>query len=280
MPRLPALLLLLAATSLPPPAEAWAPRGHRLVGELAQRQLAPDTLRTVAELLEGEPEPTLGGVAYWADGLRHADPDRFAATSRWHYVKTQPGTCTIDRARDCPDGACVVGAIEAQSRILADAKRPREERREALKFLVHFVGDVHQPMHAGHREDQGGNRVAIVLRTEIPPEAYARDKYRDGVMQTNVHALWDYYVLGSFDGTDAQYADRLAAPGWPARGASLTPAAAWAGESCRLSDRDGLYPPDPNLDAAYLDAFRPLAEQRVRQAAFRLAWLLDSLLAR
>ena len=274
-----ALVLLLAAVSLSPPLEAWSPRGHRLVGELAERQLQPETRRAVAELLEGEPEPTLGGVAYWADALRNADPERFAATSRWHYVKLQPGTCTLDRAKDCPDGACVVGAIEAQSRILADASRPRDERREALKFLVHFVGDAHQPMHAGHREDQGGNRVAIVLRTDIPPEAYARDRYRDGVMQTNVHSLWDYYVLGSFDGTDAQYADRLHAQGWPARPASLTPAAAWAGESCRTSDRTGLYPADANLDHAYLDAFRPLAEQRVRQGAFRLAHLLDELLA-
>ncbi|HET9482409.1 MAG TPA: S1/P1 nuclease [Xanthomonadales bacterium] len=280
MKRLSVLLPLVAVALLAPPVEAWSPRGHRLVGELAQRQLHPGTARAVDELLEGEPEPTLGGVAYWADALRAAEPERFAATSRWHYVKTQPGSCTIDRAKDCPDDACVVGAIEAQSRILADASRPREERRDALKFLVHFVGDVHQPMHAGHRDDQGGNKVALVLRTDIPPEAYARDKYRDGVMQTNVHAVWDYYVLGSFAGTDAQYADRLHAPGWPARLAVLTPAAAWAGESCRLSDRPGLYPADTNVDAAYLDAFRPLAEQRVRQAAFRLAWLLDTLLAR
>ena len=279
MKRMSALLLFLATALLPLSADAWSPRGHRLVGELAQRQLHPDTLRAVDALLEGEPEPTLGGVAYWADALRGADPDRFAATSRWHYVKTQPGSCTVDLAQ-CPDGACVVGAIEAQSRILADASRPREERREALKFLVHFVGDVHQPMHAGARDDRGGNTVAIVLRTDIPPEAYARASYRDGVMQTNVHSVWDYYVLGSFAGTDAQYADRLHAPGWPARGASLTPAAAWAAESCRVAERPGFYPADPNLDAAYLDAFRPLAEQRVRQAAFRLAWLLDSLLAR
>jgi nuclease S1 len=274
------LIVLLGLLALPPPASAWSKRGHRLVGELAERQLQPATRSAVAELLEGEPEPSLGGVAYWADALRNDDPDRFAATSRWHYVKTQPGTCMIDRARDCPDGACVVGAIEAQSRILADTSRPRQERREALKFLVHFVGDVHQPMHAGYREDLGGNKIAIVLRTDIPPEAYARANYRDGLMQTNLHSLWDFYVLGSWPGTDEQYADRLDAPGWPARGPTLTPAAAWAAESCHVSDRPGLYPTETNLDAAYLDEFRPLQEQRVRQAAYRLAWLLDNLLAR
>jgi hypothetical protein len=280
MNRTIVMLFLVCALGSAPSAHAWSPRGHRLVGELAERQLHPDTRRAVAELLAGEPEPTLGGVAYWADALRGDDPDRFAATSRWHYVKTQPGSCTIDRARDCVDGACVVGAIEAQSRILADETRPQAERREALKFLVHFVGDAHQPMHAGHRDDRGGNTVAIVLRTDIPPEAYAREHYRDGVMQTNLHSLWDYYVLGSAPGTDAQYAERLAALGWPARPESLTPASAWAAESCRLGDRAGFYPADTNLDAAYLESFRPLAEQRVRQAAFRLAALLDGLLSR
>lgn len=273
-----ATALLVTALGYTAPSMGWAERGHRLVGELAERQLQPATRRAIAELLEGEPEPTLGGVANWADVLRGTDPDRFAATSRWHYVKTTAGTCVVDRARDCPGGECVVDAIAAQARILSDPTRPREERRDALKFLVHFVGDLHQPLHAGHRDDRGGNEAVIVLRTAIPPQAYAREQYRDGVMQTNLHALWDYYVLASANESAAAHADRLAAPGWPARPATLTGASAWAAESCRLTDRAGFYPAAANLADADLTAFRPLAEQRIRQAAFRLAALLDDLL--
>ena len=275
-----ATALLVAAMGHGSPSMAWAERGHRLVGELAERQLNPVTRRAIADLLEGEPEPTLGGIAYWADALRGSDPDRFAATSRWHYVKMTTGTCALDRTLDCPDGACVVGAIEAQAKILSDPARPREERRDALKFLVHFVGDVHQPLHAGHRDDRGGNTAELVLRTAIPPEAYAREHYRDGVMQTNLHALWDYYVLESANETAAQHADRLDAPGWPARPDTITPATAWAAESCRVTDRVDFYPAESNLDEGDLIAARPVAEQRIRQAAFRLAALLDDLLGR
>ena len=89
----------------------------------------------------------------------------------------------------------MIGAIETQRAILADPKQPREARRDALKFLVHLVGDVHQPMHASNHDDLGGNEFQISLRTDIAPEKYARNKYVDGVMGTNLHSVWDYYVL-------------------------------------------------------------------------------------
>src|SRR3546814_4927294 len=89
---------------------------HRLVGELAQRHLTPAADAEVARLLAGEKDPTLAGVAAWADTLRNEDPPRFKATSKWHYVNTAPdGGCRYVPARDCPDGNCVVGAIEKRS---------------------------------------------------------------------------------------------------------------------------------------------------------------------
>src|SRR3546814_13369626 len=82
----------------------------------------------------------LAGVAAWADTLRNEDPPRFKATSKWHYVNTAPdGGCRYVPARDCPDGNCVVGAIEKQLAILSDRGQPVEARRDALKFVVHFV---------------------------------------------------------------------------------------------------------------------------------------------
>ncbi len=276
-----ALLATLAASA---PALAWGALGHRLVGALAERHLSPAAEAEVKRLLAGEPEPTLAGVANWADRLRDLDPDRFKATSKWHYVNTPPGQdCDYVPPRDCPDGQCVIGAIEAQRRILADRSQPLEARRDALKFIVHFVGDVHQPMHANDKDDLGGNRYQISLRTDLQPEEYARKNYVDGVMGTNLHSVWDYYILGSTGfgaGSDAvsPYADKLDRLPWPpmpADGPGTGPEA-WAHESCSLVDARGIYPAVHKLDSAYLDEYRPLAEQRIRQAAWRLAQVLEA----
>ena len=282
MRRPVAFLLAIAATlAASAPALAWSELGHKLVGELAQRHLDPRARAEVARLLAGDPDPTLAGVAAWADHLRNLDPDRFKATSRWHYVNTPPGqACHYIAERDCPDGQCVIGAIERQRAILADRSQPLEARRDALKFVVHFVGDVHQPMHANNHDDLGGNKFQVSLRTDLEPEAYARKQYVDGVMGTNLHSVWDFYILGT-EGLDLrQYADRLDALPWPPMPADgpETGAEAWAGESCRLVDARDIYPPTHKLDDAYLDHFRPLAEQRVRQAAWRLAQVLDAAL--
>lgn len=271
-----AALLLLAAS---PSAFAWSALGHRLVGELAERRLTPEAKAEVARLLAGEEDPTLAGVSTWADELRSSSPEAFKRTSTWHYVNTPEGTCRLERARDCRDGNCVIGAIEAQRRILADRTQPLEARRDALKFVVHFVGDVHQPMHANNHDDKGGNDHQISLRTPLQPEDYARKHYVDGVMGTNLHAIWDYYVLAS-RGLDLDaYADRLATP-WPPKTTPQATPKAWAAESCGYVASHRLYPDSHKLDHAYLEAKRPLAEQRVRQGAHRLATLLNETLGR
>ena len=278
--RIPVILATALLTlAISPAALAWSALGHRMVGELAQRHISPAALAQVELLLAGEPDPTLAGVADWADRLRDLDPERFKATSRWHYVNTPPGLdCDYDAARDCPGGNCVIGAIQAQRRILADRSQSLEARRDALKFIVHFVGDVHQPMHANNHDDLGGNRYQVSLRTELQPEAYARKHYVDGVMGTNLHSIWDYYILGTEGLSLAQYSDRLDALPWPPMPADgpQTGPEAWAGESCRLIEARHVYPDGHKMDRSYLDEYRPLAEQRVRQAAWRLAQILDA----
>ena len=273
------LFLTVSLLLLAPSAMAWSTLGHRLVGELAQRHLSPAATAEVAVLLAGEPQPTLAGVATWADTLRDSDPPRFKATSRWHYINTPPGTCGYVAERDCANGECVIGAIEAQRRILADRGQPLAARRDALKFLVHFVGDVHQPMHANNHADKGGNDYQVSLRTDLQPEAYARAKYVDGVMGTNLHSVWDFYVLASLRLDLPGYAKRLDARPWPPLTTPLSVPQAWAGESCRLVESRRIYPDTHKLDRAYLDLHRPLAEQRVHQAAYRLAALLNTTLA-
>ena len=279
-PRRFRILVALLCLGIASTAFAWGRLGHALVGDLAERHLDPTAKAEIARLLAGETDPTLAGVASWADDLRDSDPARFKATSKLHYINAKGGGCGFDLARDCPDGNCVVGAIEAQRAILADRSQPIEARRDALKFIVHFIGDAHQPMHAGSRTDAGGNGFQVSLRTPIEPEAYNRSKYVDGVMGTNLHSVWDFYILASGGRELPSYANKLDALPWPpfpAPSAHDVMPLAWAGESCRLIEARGIYPPDDThtMDSAYLDAMRPLAEQRVRQAAWRLAQLLN-----
>jgi hypothetical protein len=253
------LALLLASTG---PAAAFGPLGHRIVGQLAQRQLTPAAAAQVRLLLAGEPEPTLAGVANWADQLRDSDPVLGKQTARWHYVNFPRGDCHYVPARDCPDGNCVVAAIQRQLLILSDRSRPNGERAEALKFLVHLVADVHQPLHAGYQDDRGGNNFQINYRGQ----------------GSNLHSVWDSTLLDD-RGLDADtYVAALAkqSPLPPdATRRSDRPAADWAEESCRIVQQSDLYPSTHVLSDAYLDMHRPLAEQRLRQAAARLAGLIN-----
>jgi nuclease S1 len=274
----PTILLLLAAF-VAPDAVAWSAQGHRMVGDLAQRHLTPAASAQVAVLLQGEPDPTLAGVASWADALRKSNPESYEKTERWHYINFPAGTCAYLPRRDCPDGNCVAGQIERQREILADRARSPDDRREALKFLVHFVGDVHQPLHASNRKDRGGNDYQISLRTALVPTGEKARDYSDGVMGTNLHSVWDYYVLASSGMSAGPYAHRLAARPWPPElPARSTDPSAWAMESCGLIAARHLYPATHKMDGRYLDAQRPLAERRILIAAKRLSDLLNATL--
>jgi hypothetical protein len=246
-------------------ALAWGPAGHRIVGELAQRQLTPQATVAVAELLRGEPEPSLAGVANWADDMRTSDPEVARRTSRWHYVNSRSGDCDYVPARDCPDGACVIAAIDNQLRVLGDRSLPRAQRAQALKFVVHLVGDVHQPFHAGGRDDRGGNDFQVNYRGQ----------------GTNLHAVWDSLILDGRARTPAGYAARLATTAVAASATRIDAGAAqrWARESCMAIDNDALYPSKHVIDDAYLDAHRALAEQRLRLAGARLAAELNAAFA-
>jgi hypothetical protein len=262
MRALLALLLLAFAA----PAGAWGDKGHRIIGELAQRQLQPAALAQVQRLLAGEPEPTLAGVANWADDLRKHDAVRGKATAAWHYINFPRSGCAYVPARDCPDGQCVIAAIHRQFLVLADATRPDHERAEALKFLVHLVGDAHQPLHAAFGDDWGGNKHQL---------QYAGEGW-------NLHSAWDSLILRQRGLEAHAYADWLQAqaplPADPTR-RSDRPAVDWALESCAIAQSPGFYPPVGNLAPAYLQAQQPVAELRLRQAAQRLAGLLDLALA-
>lgn len=256
------LRLLLCLLLIAPPVHGWSKIGHRAVGELAEARLTPTARQAVRELLAAEPIPSLAAVSTWPDEVRGTEDYRH--TAPWHYVNfPRRGGCRYAPARDCPDGDCVVGAINAQLRILADHTGPRVARAQALKFLVHFVADVHQPLHAGYGHDRGGNSYQLQFQEQ----------------GTNLHGVWDYWILHTREPDWLDYAKTLARQPQPgADELAVASPAEWAMESCRIVRSRGLYPGRGRLDPGYLDRWRPTAEARLRQAAARLAQMLNQAL--
>lgn len=243
-------------------ASAWGQRGHALVGALAEDALSPAARAEVARLLAGEPEPTLAGVSDWADTLRENDPDLGRRSAKWHYVNMAEDDCAARPAAQCPGGDCLYAAIATQRAILADRSRPLAERRQALKFLVHFVGDAHQPLHAGYARDRGGNTHQI--------------RYDgDG---SNLHRLWDAELPARPGLSRRKQVEAIAALPLPAD-ADIADPVQWASAACRVVLRSGFYPKaGSEVGEAYLSRWRPLADAQLRLAGHRLARLLETAL--
>lgn len=253
------LLLLVVFSLASTHAGAWGGPGHALIGELAERKLSPQAKAEVRRLLVDEPTPSLAAVASWADAIRE-DPG-WRWTTPMHWVTFSDDRCTQVLPAACRDGLCVDRAIQRYRDDLANRELSRAQRAQALKFVVHFVGDAHQPMHASYRNDQGGNDFQISI---------------DGI-GTNLHSVWDRRVLG-IEWVDLESAaQRLQRAS--GRKPSLSPRG-WSSESCRLIDALDLYPTRPGrLPAGYLEQMRPHAERRIQQSAERLAAILEDALA-
>lgn len=187
-------------------ASAWGVLGHQVVASLAEDMLTPKAKAEAASLL-GHPgaSGTLAGAATWADDIRILRPE----TRPWHYVTIQIGEPRYDSARaDTPN---VVGALKNSLRTLRRAEADRYAREEALKWTIHLVGDLHQPLHTGEDHDKGGNLVKVKV----------------GRRTYNLHAVWDYVLLERLheplDTLRALLAAEIAAdPGFIARNAKGT----------------------------------------------------------
>ncbi len=252
-------LCLAAVISYAPTAFAWGKLGHRVVGAYADQRLSPEAQAEVSRLLANEAEPTLAGVANWADEIRDG-PQARKETSPWHYVNFDRSGCDYSAERFCKGGNCVVGAIQRFSAELADLNRSDAERRDALKYLAHFVGDIHQPLHAGYADDRGGNRFQINYKTK----------------GSNLHSVWDSLIIGSV-GLDEGTIVELAA-GRLTQIPPLGNPIDWAQASCRIVQHPDFYPPRNKIGDSYLDAKRPLAERQLARGGERLAALLNRLL--
>ncbi|WP_262071795.1 S1/P1 nuclease [Stenotrophomonas sp. Marseille-Q5258] len=264
---LPAAALALALTAVSTNALAWGAQGHRLVARVAEVRLTPQAKAQVDRLLAGEPDPTLHAIAPWADELRAKDPGLGRRSARWHYVNIGEDDCRYAVQKHCKGGNCVVEALKAQTAILADRTRPDAERAQALKFVVHFAGDIHQPMHAGYGHDKGGNDFQVQFNNR----------------GTNLHSLWDSGMLNALKLDDDQYLARLMAlpaPKVDKRSKIDRDAVQWAQASCRIAIAPGVYPDRRTLPTSYAATYRPVAERELRLAGERLAVLLNDTLGK
>jgi nuclease S1 len=274
---------LFALFALASPAQAYWEYGHESVARIAWLQMRPDTRAKVGALLrQGRlldtpecPVATIEQASVWADCIKPLG-DRFTYAYSWHYQNVD--VCKpFDLKAACKDGNCVSAQIERNARLLADKKVPVREKLMALAFLTHFVGDLHQPMHAGDHADLGGNKVAANY----------------GIIggRTNLHSIWDGWLAERAISTP---------PGGPAALLAQVPAAEreriaggsvedWSREmwgkardlayKTLLPDPCGAVPVQrPTLDEAQVRALIPDVRQNVVEGGIRLARLLDDAL--
>jgi hypothetical protein len=250
-----AIVSLLAGLALGHAASAfaWGVEGHEVVARIASSLLTPDVRKRVDTLLAQEPGATLASISTWADQSR--DP----STARWHYVNMpRDADCAYLAARDCPGGNCVVGALTAQVQRLSVTTGA--DQLEALKYVVHFVADIHQPLHAGFADDRGGNTYQL--------QAFGKG--------TNLHAVWDTALVHNLDPDAGSLANSLSARPMPSASLAFAPAV-WAGESCQIASRPDFYP-GRRLTEAYLGTFDPVVMDRLQLAGLRLAAILNAAL--
>ncbi len=196
--RLAALLALI-----PLNAYAWGAKGHAVVAEVAERGLTPNVAQQVRSLNFAAP---LRDIASLPDDWR-ADEDkklRPGDTGPLHYSNTPNEQAKFDRARDCKDDQCVVAAIEKYTAVLKDRTQPRDKRREALIYVVHFMGDLHQPMHAA-----GGQVIDEKTGQMVPDRGGNSVKVRYLGIETNLHSIWDTALVEWGPSTVDDYADYL-----------------------------------------------------------------------
>jgi hypothetical protein len=314
------LFALAAMLGIPATAQAWGCEGHQVIALLAEQNLTPRALATAKRILAARPiDPALdrwckqGGddpmadASSWADDIRNSRPE----TAPWHYIDIPDGVARQDLAKFCSaPRSCVTQAIRDELTILRNsANAPDEDPQktaEALRFVIHFVGDLHQPMHAISNNDLGGNCVPVAYFDTQPVLKNPKtDSY-----SPNLHSVWDFDLLDRiFPGQSVeQVATRLTREfdskfdAWEKTNVDFD-AWAWESHQAAIETAYGKLPVAIPVEAPahvkscvdddrvsqrrlklneqllqpYQDASVPLIEERLAMAGTRLAMLLNQL---
>jgi hypothetical protein len=260
---------------LPLHAYAWGAKGHSIVAELAERGLSPNVEAQVRDLTFAAP---LRDSASLPDDWRAQETrgERQGNTGALHYSNIPNDIATFDRARDCKDDQCVVAGIEKYAAILKDKTQSKDKRREALIFVVHFVGDIHQPLHAAGGQvpneqtgalepDQGGNKVKV--------------RYLGS--ETNLHSTWDSGLIEWGPDTVDEYVDHLLKyelRGRPIEELQRGTFVDWINESHYAAVHDGYAIGNGRLGADYSQRNIGVIYERLLRGGLRLRKVLEDAL--
>ena len=250
-----------------PQAHAWGPRAHRVSTRVAEARLTPAARAGIRELLhDGD---TLVDICTWAD---HDGHDAVPGSASWHFVNVPISAPHYD-TKFCSGGNCVVSKIKTYRKLLADRKAPKADRTRALLFLVHFVQDVHQPLHVGDNKDRGGNLTQVQY-------------FGQG---SNLHKLWDSQILENASRDDRAWVSKIMPlltseniNAW-----SKGDVETWADESLQDAKKAYTFPPGTTrtvesgikLGREYSEAALPIIRLRLAQSGVRLANELNAIFA-
>jgi hypothetical protein len=259
--RSPAVLVTAFALLLPTPsAYPWGVQGHRIVADIAMDHLTDAARQNIQELLG---DSDLASISTWADDIRNDRPE----TKPWHYVDIPSTADGYQAARDWPGDNCVVARIHLFAQTLADGNQPLEVRQEALKFLVHFVGDLHQPFHA-LADARGGNDVTVSVA----------GSQQCGNNPCELHGVWDTELIQHAWLSEQQYTAKMEAmiSKRHMRAGADTPEE-WAGESLQLA-KQAWVEPGANIDEAYYERELPVLNRQLALAGLRVARILNAVM--
>lgn len=255
------LLVILFATYVKA-ANAWGPMGHELIGELAEPMLKPASKHKIKQLLGDE---SISHATTYLDRMR-SQKDTFwqKTASPWHYV-TVPSSQNYQQHKHAPKKGDAYTALMHYSKQLGQSNNP-EQQKLALYFVLHLVGDLHQPLHAGNGEDRGGNDFDVYFQKK----------------RTNMHRLWDSQMLATQKQSywlKTLSAKISALPSNSKQQWNNSTTIDWINESVTI--RQNIYPTKEkiHINQSYLQSSLAITEQRIMQAAVRLAHQLNILLA-
>lgn len=236
--------------------QAWGKTGHRVTGAIADHYLSEASKSAIRELLGHE---SLAEASTWADYMR-SNPDPFwqKQASPYHYVTIPSGKRYADVG--APEEGDAITGLAMLSAMLDNPDSSLEERQLALRFIVHIIGDLHQPLHAGNGTDRGGNQFQVVYANEL----------------TNLHSVWDNKLIDD---------EQLSYTEWTAwlqpkiseqqrRDWWVTDPTVWVEESAAL--RDGLYPADQYLSWGYGYEHIDTVRLRLQMGGVRIAAYLNA----
>jgi nuclease S1 len=295
-----ALASIAALCSVTTPAHAWGDEGHEVVALIAQHYLTPAVATKVHSILAADsthltPDTNIDSEATWADKFR--DSDRYTTkihyteTQNWHYVDLEISAPDLKSAcfgepplngalaSNGPAQDCVVDKINEFAAELKDPATTDQERRYALQFILHFVGDVHQPLHSSDDNDRGGNDEKVKAVPALPKGT--------GKSSGELHGFWDTQFVALQGKTAASVATRLIAKISQAQRAkwSSGTAADWANESFAVAKVNAYGPlPTPTsphnyiLPKAYVSNAKGVVATQLSKAGVRLAFVLNNCL--